>query len=56
MRRRRLVAAVLPGVLALAAVGGSGALGDDSPATASDPARAVTLAGQEIVVPADLGL
>lgn len=55
MRRRRLVAAVLPGVLALAAVGGSGALGDDSPDTASDPARAVTLAGQEIVAPADLG-
>ncbi len=55
MRRRRLGPAVLPAILALAAGGGSRALGVDSPDTASDPARAVTLAGRHIQAPADLG-
>lgn len=54
MRHRRPGAAVLPAILALAAVGGSGALGDDSPDRASDPARAVTLAGRQILAPDDL--
>lgn len=53
-RRRRLGAAVLPVTLAFA-VGGSAAFGDDSPQRASDPARAVTLAGRHILAPVDLG-
>ncbi|MCY3926891.1 MAG: hypothetical protein OXG81_01305 [Acidobacteria bacterium] len=55
MRRRRLGAAVLPAILALAVAGGSAALGDDGPDRTSDPARAVTLAGRPILAPADLG-
>ena len=54
MRHRRLGEAVLPAILAFAVSGGSAALGDDGPDRASDPARAVTLAGRHILAPADL--
>lgn len=55
MCHRRLGEAVLPAILAFAVAVGSAAFGDDGPDRASEPARAVTLAGRHIQAPADLG-